>query len=144
MRLLSCLLLCLLLLPAAAAADIIEKLDGRQVQAMLAELGFTGSEIDADDDVIVHMQGYRVLIVVGSDRGRSLMARFAIAGTRATLKDMNDWNRDKRYSRAYLDRDGDPVLESDLDLDGGVTRARVKDFLRTYNEALRLFLQHIG
>ncbi|HRQ66141.1 MAG TPA: YbjN domain-containing protein [Xanthomonadaceae bacterium] len=142
-RVLALLLFALLLAPAAQSSDLIEKLDGRTVRSILGDLGFTGSEIDTDDDVIVSMQGYRVLVVVGSDKGRSLMARFAISGTGATLRSMNDWNRTKRYSRAYLDDDGDPVLESDLDLDGGVHRKRVEDFFRTFDGTLRLFLRHI-
>jgi len=128
--------------PAWGQASV-ERLDGKRVQAMLGDLGFTGSEIDADDDVVVRMQGYRVLLLVGSNKGKSLMARFAVSGSKATLASMNEWNRTKQYSRAFLDNDGDPVLESDLDLEGGVSEARIKDFLRTYNESLRLFLAHI-
>lgn len=142
-RLLLTLMFALLLVPAAQASEIIKTLNGSQVQAILGDLGFTGSEIDADDDVIVNMHGYRLLVIVGSDKGRSLMTRFAVSGTDATLQSMNEWNRTKRYSRAYLDDDGDPVLESDLDLDGGVTRARVEDFFRTFSSALSLFLRHI-
>jgi hypothetical protein len=128
--------------PAWSQASI-ESLDGQRVQRMLGDLGFTGSELDADDDVIVRMQGYRVLILVGSNKGTSLMARFAVSGSTATLASMNEWNRTKQYSRAFLDADGDPVLESDLDLEGGVSQARVEDFLRTYNDSLRLFLNEI-
>lgn len=128
--------------PAWSQASI-ESLDGQGVQRMLGDLGFTGSELDADDDVIVRMQGYRVLVLVGSNKGKSLMARFAVSGSKATLASMNEWNRTKQYSRAFLDADGDPVLESDLDLEGGVSEARVKDFLRTYNDSLRLFLNDI-
>ncbi len=143
LRILAAALLGITFATIASASEVIERLDGRQVQTILGDLGFTGSEIDSDDDVIVNMQGYRVLILVGSDAGRSLMARFAVTGTGATLQTVNDWNRTKRYSRAYLDDEGDPILESDLDLEGGVDRKRVEDFFRTFNGTLTLFLRDL-
>jgi len=38
----------------------------------------------------------------------------AIAGVKISYEDINEWNRRKRLSRAYLDSDKDPTLESDL------------------------------
>lgn len=35
------------------------------------------------------------------------------------------------YSSSYIDKDGDPVLELDLNLEGGVTEKRIVDFLLT-------------
>lgn len=34
-----------------------------------------------------------------------------------SLDHINNWNRDKRFARAYVDLELDPVLEMDLDLD---------------------------
>lgn len=33
------------------------------------------------------------------------------------LDRLNQWNREKRFARAYRDTEGDPVLEMDVDLD---------------------------
>jgi hypothetical protein len=52
---------------------------------------------------------------------------------------VNDWNRDKNYTKAFLDKDGDPNLEMDLDLAGGVTVARVKDAISTFEQSLKAF-----
>lgn len=41
---------------------------------------------------------------------------------------INDWNREKRFSRAYIDSSGDPVMEMDLDLDfAGLPRENVTE-----------------
>lgn len=41
---------------------------------------------------------------------------------------INDWNKEKRFSRAYIDGSGDPVLEMDLDLDfAGLPRENVAE-----------------
>jgi hypothetical protein len=41
---------------------------------------------------------------------------------------LNDWNRTKRFGRAYIDSVGDPAVEMDIDLaDGGMSRALFED-----------------
>jgi len=134
-------------LPATLSAvdhTVLTTVTPQQVQAYLGELGFTGSSIDKDGDIFVNMQGHRVLLLIGSYEGRCVSPRFAMAGTKATMETVNTWNKDMRFSRAFLDSDGDPVLEADLDMDGGVTVDRVKDFLRTYSMSLTRFLQAIN
>ncbi len=74
-------------------------------------------------------------------RGR---LRFSITGTGATHQTMTEWNRTKLFSTAYIDTDGDAVLESDLDLEGGVTPDRVKNFFTTFDSSLEQFLATIG
>jgi hypothetical protein len=66
-----------------------------------------------------------------------------LARNRPTLERINAWNREKRFSRAFLD-DGDPVLESDLGLTGGVTRETVVSFLKTFEVSLSEFATWIG
>lgn len=44
-----------------------------------------------------------------------------------TMQDMNRWNQDKRFGKAYIDPEGDPVIEWDVNLFGGVSRANLDD-----------------
>lgn len=127
----------------APAAEVIETISAQRVVELLGQAGFTGAEIDADQDVLVNMQGYRVLILVGSYQGKNLSMKFALAGTQANHQTVNRFDLEKRFGRAYLDSDGDPVLESDLDLEGGVTEARVLDYFRTFNQLMVHFLRAI-
>lgn len=127
----------------APAAEVIETISAQRVVELLGQAGFTGAEIDADQDVLVNMQGYRVLILVGSYQGKNLSMKFALAGTQANHQTVNQFDLEKRFGRAYLDSDGDPVLESDLDLEGGVTEARVLDYFRTFNQLMVHFLRAI-
>jgi len=34
-----------------------------------------------------------------------------------------DWNRDRRFARAYIDKVGDPCIEMDVDMKGGMPQA---------------------
>lgn len=61
-----------------------------------------------------------------------------------SMEQINQWNRSKRYARAYLDREGDPRVEVDLDLEGGVTEGAIKELFRTNQAVLKAFTKHIG
>ncbi len=50
-----------------------------------------------------------------------------------SLERINEWNRDKRFARAYRDDEGDPVLAMDVDLDfRGLPRENVGELLNTW------------
>eukprot|EP01033_Poteriospumella_lacustris_P011188 gene11188-7960_t len=59
------------------------------------------------------------------------------------LQIVNQWNTEKRFSRSYVDRDGDPVLELDLDMNGGVTYQRLEDFLATVTKSVLAWTMHM-
>ena len=43
-----------------------------------------------------------------------IQSAYDMAKDAVTLKMINDFNRDNRWARAYLDKEDDPVIESDL------------------------------
>ena len=66
-------------------------------------------------------------------------------GSKATVAQMNAWNKDKRFSRAYIDKDGDPVFEFDVDLDdGGMSQALFIDNVEFWEAAMGGSTKHIG
>jgi len=52
---------------------------------------------------------------------------------------INEWNRTKRFSRSYIDREGDPILESDIDLEGGITEKAIVTWIQTFAISLKAF-----
>ena len=65
--------------------------------------------------------------------------------TAPTLDRLNEWNRTKRFGRAFLDKEGDPILEMDVDLDdGGVSRALFIDNIEFWSSILGDFERFIG
>ncbi|WP_448567757.1 YbjN domain-containing protein [Thermus sp.] len=74
----------------------------------------------------------------------TLSAGFTLEGPPG-LDLLNAWNRDRRFSRAFLDEEGAVWVESDLDLTGGVSLGAVKAFLELFaEEILPGFMEHIG
>ncbi len=62
-----------------------------------------------------------------------------------SLEAINTWNRSKRFGRAYLDRENDPILEMDVDLDdGGVSSLLFIDNVEFWVSVLGDFETHIG
>jgi hypothetical protein len=61
------------------------------------------------------------------------------------LERMNEWNRGKRFGRAYLDKEDDPILEMDVDLDdGGLSPLLFIDNIEFWASVLSDFEKHIG
>jgi hypothetical protein len=64
---------------------------------------------------------------------------------KASVEEMNEWNKTKRFSRGYIDKEGDPVIEFDLDLDdGGMSDALFIDNVEYWELQLGNFKKHIG
>ncbi len=61
----------------------------------------------------------------------------------ATYELINEWNRAKRFGKAYLDHEMDPFIEMNLTVDGGITADNLKDWLSWWSIALAEFKQHI-
>lgn len=60
-----------------------------------------------------------------------------------SLADMNTWNRSKRYGKAYLDSDNDPVLEMPVNIKHGVAQRNLEDSFNWWKVALRGFKKDV-
>jgi hypothetical protein len=65
--------------------------------------------------------------------------------TKVELERINEWNRSQRFGRAFLDKEDDPILEMDVDLDdGGLSSALFIDNIEFWASILGNFEKHIG
>lgn len=114
----------------SATQEILVSLDGDSLLEIMQSEGYT-ADIDDRGVIIWKIEGYKTQLFIDKETGSNTQFHVSFANCNATLERVNAWNRTKRYSRTYLDDEGDPHLELDLDLEGGVTRERVADFLKT-------------
>jgi hypothetical protein len=64
---------------------------------------------------------------------------------KTSLAAANEWNSKQRFGRAYIDKDGDPILQMDVDLDdGGVSKLLFTDNLEFWIAVKQGFEKHIG
>jgi hypothetical protein len=119
---------------------IIESIKPVTLASMMRGWGYS-AEIDEDGDVLWKIDDYRTYIMVGGE-GSNLLFRAAFKSPETTMARVNDWNKDFRFSRTYLEN-GNPRLELDLELDGGITTDRLKDFLRTCRASMGIWLDKV-
>ena len=62
---------------------------------------------------------------------------------RITLEQVNQWNRDRRFSAAYLDSNNNATIEWDVTLAGGVTAVNFDDALQWWHTVLRQFREEV-
>jgi hypothetical protein len=61
-----------------------------------------------------------------------------------SLEEINDWNFNKRFSRAYLDGDQDACVEMDLDLVKGVSPEYLDSQFGLWAMVVGQFAEHVG
>jgi len=86
---------------------------------------------------VIKINGKKYMMIRYDDG--DLQAHYAFGGVKVTCEDMNTWNRDKRLSKAYLDNDGDPVLEADLLSDGGLSKENFTEFFDVFQKSVNSF-----
>lgn len=120
---------------AQAASDkIYTKVTVEDIAKIMKSEGYAVEVEPGDDDteadVLWKLDGNKCIIFT-YDKGHAIQFYVGFTDVKTSLSDLNEWNKTKRFSRTYLDDEGDPCLELDLDLAGGVTEARMKDFFKT-------------
>lgn len=93
-------------------------------------------EITKDDEgdplIRAEGKGYKFIVLFyGCTNGKDCQTITFYAGWAEGTSDVNkinDWNRTNRFGRAYIDKDEDPCIEFDVDLDdGGMSRILFED-----------------
>jgi len=120
-------------------AKVMRKITAPDLEAVLEELAISYRQID-DEKYLLQFRDVKYVL---RNKGSSLML-YAGFEMRAQLPRINAWNQRFRFSRAYVDTDGDIALESDLDLEGGVTHATVREFVKTFVISVNAFMQFMG
>lgn len=92
-----------------------------------------------NDNYVFEVNGLKIVLF---NRAETMVLTAVFSGT-TTQSRINDWNRNYRFTRAYLDSDENPVLQSDFDLTGGVTEENAREWIRTFVTSLGKFKSHL-
>lgn len=114
----------------AQADTIHKKTDVESMMKIMQAEGYV-VEIDEDGDILWRIDGFATYILIPAHGEMVQFYAIFTDSDENTPEKINQWNRSKSYSRSYWTVDGYPVLELDLDFAGGVTEARIKDYLMT-------------
>jgi len=137
--------------PASSIGTVYMGVSGTDLEQILTVEGYAFERaVDAAGNPLfrIEVESLKVVLIFnqceeGICQNLQLYAGFAMQ-QKPALEAVNTWNRTKRFGRAYIDDEGDPVLEGDLDLEGGISAGAIAEFLRTFAELVPAFAEHVG
>lgn len=139
----------LMLLPASALAqeDVIRVLTPEQAEKILKARKLAFKKPDAEKgDVIYDFKKSGVpmaFYLLGG--GKDVMIDAVLPAL--PFEAINQWNAAAKFSRAFLRREGPQlvsILETNLDLQGGVTLEAVNRLFDTFDAEVKGFLDHVS
>ncbi len=118
-----------------------------EVAAVMLSKGFKAEitkDSDGDPMIISGVDGttFRVLFYGCKPTKRCMAIQFASGfdlKTGLSLQQINNWNRNNRFGRGYLDDDMDPIVHMDVDLEHGATTEAVANVLATWSSVVPAF-----
>ena len=120
----------LALVSTAEAQTIVSAENPAELVTIIQDLGFQAKlEKDNVGDPVIRSSSNGVEFGIyfyeckGNKRCKSL--HFSVGYDLvdgASLDTVQQWNADKRFTSAYLDDDGDPFLQMDINTEGGITQ----------------------
>ena len=137
---------------APAAAELIDAKSPKKIAALLESQGWqTETSMENGQPPILKASRQGEVFAVtfqNCEDGRNcrtLQLLMGFADTKQVpLDKLNEWNRDRRFARAYRDEDGDPVLAMDVDLDfRGLPRENVGETLKIWTGLMTSFRRFI-
>lgn len=140
-------------LPGAALAEpkeVFTVADPKLVAEVARGYGSVVIEKDSDSDPLVKGKSEGIAYSIyfygckANANCRSIQMRSAFNHKGVKLEKINEWNLKKRFARANLDSEGDPVVRMDFDFDGGVTRDSLDNALNIWTRQLKGYTEHIG
>ena len=135
-----------------ASAEAVDARSPKKIEALIAAQGWKTAltdEAGADPYIWAERSGFRFVVAFNNCKDgrdcRTLQFLMAVEGaSKLNFDQLNDWNRDQRFARAYRDGTGDPVLAMDLDLDfKGLPRENVDEAVRTWTGLIESFYRFI-
>ena len=126
------------------APEIITDLSTASIRTTLKALGLEFTEQPVANggmpSFLLQLGTYKALLLA---EPQNLMLYGGFRG-KVDLAAVNAWNQKARFSRAYLDDSGDPAIESDLDVSGGVTKGVIDAFIKQFRTTLGVYSEALS
>jgi len=126
----------------AAAQEIMSSVSGKHMESILSGMGLD-YEKKSDTSWRVELDGKKVLLIMANDNTDAQLY-IGFGDVKVNPKQMNEWNANHRFGRAYADDDSNPVLESDLDFAGGVTDDIIQAWIKLYGSQVKSYLKFLN
>ncbi|MEL7312534.1 MAG: YbjN domain-containing protein [Pseudomonadota bacterium] len=135
--------------PALFADDLIDATDPDAVLNVARGFGSARLSEDGIGDPLIsgRIKGekYKLFFYMCEDNKNCKDVQFwsGWTGTDVTLQDVNRWNNEKRFGKAYIDDEGDPILTYVINLNGGVSYENLEDSFDWWQTMLSSFVTEV-
>ncbi|PIE07594.1 MAG: YbjN domain-containing protein [Rhodobacterales bacterium] len=141
-----------LVLPQAALAeDLVDATQVDVIASLAAKYGTAEVDVDNTGDPMISGEiddTHYMVLFYGCENGNNCTTIQYYTGWinpgGIDVDTLNDWNRDRRFSKAYIDAEGDPVIEFDVNLFGGVTETNLYDTFDWWRLVMSEFDEYIS
>ncbi|MDR2353146.1 MAG: YbjN domain-containing protein [Deltaproteobacteria bacterium] len=121
---------------------IYATINSSQLLQIIKNLGYPATY--HGDNIIVWEIDEEIAALKISNEEDNFIFLYFNSSLKASLANVNQWNSEKMFSKAYLDDEGAAFLEIDLDIRGGVTEANIVNFLKICVVTLNVFNKEVG
>ncbi len=125
-----------------AAQDVMTAISNKRMEAILDEMSITYTK-KSDTSWRLELDDYKVLLLMGNDN-EDAQLYIGFGDVKVTSSQMNEWNKGHRFGRAYMDDDGNPSLEADLDFAGGVTEGTIKAWIKLFQAQVSSYVKYLN
>lgn len=105
----------------------------QRIMLLMKEVGYSHVKLKSKNQAVTFDTDGRKIVLFIKKNG-DLQLFFAISGGKWNHRTINEWNRNNRLSRAYLDKDNEPVLESDLMAGTGLSDEQITAFVSHFTQ----------
>jgi hypothetical protein len=134
---------------AANASDLIDATDPNAILNIAKGFGSATLEKDSGGDpkIAGRIEGVKYgIYFYGCEAGKSCTDIQFAAGwsdVKVSLEKINEWNRGKRFGKAYLDKVNDPMLELSVNINHGVSVKNLEDSFEWWKAIVNGFQQEV-
>lgn len=126
----------------AAAQEIMSSVSAKHMESILSAMGLD-YEKKSDTSWRVVLNDKKVLLIMANDNTDAQLY-IGFGDVKVSAKQMNEWNSNHRFGRAYADGDENPVLESDLDFAGGVTDDIIQAWIKLFGAQVKSYVKFLN
>ena len=140
--------ICILAPSGLRAQAMVTEVSPKDMTKILGSMGFDVKETKSVGDSDQHalkfeLSGYTVVMFLANGNTDAQLY-VGFSDEQVTPQQMNEWNRAHRFSRAYVDGDGNPILETDIDFTGGVSEDNIKAWVRLFRDLLVSYVNFLN
>jgi hemolysin activation/secretion protein len=125
-----------------SAQEIMSSVSGKKMESILSGMNIE-FEKRSDTSWRLDLDGKKVLLIMANDNTDAQLY-IGFGDVKVSTKQMNEWNTEKRFGRAYADADENPVLESDLDFAGGVTDEIIQTWIKLFSSQVKAYIKFLN